>query len=342
MERREEMERISYREPVDTSKKYKESYLQGLENVIRHRELVADTLRHQKCKDILKNQEAYRQSLKAFLGWPLTEDHPKDIPAAKVEKLSEDKICTIYRVCIEVLDGYAITGLLFQKDEKRRPLVIAQHGGEGTPEQVGNLYGDTYNYNQMIERMLSYDVNVFAPQLLLWNEANFGVSYQRDVLDARLKNTGSSIAALEIYAITRVLDYFGAQSFVSNFGMLGLSYGGFYTLYTAAIDQRIKSSVACSFSHTSKQARCDWMWTLFRENFSDAEVACLVYPRRLCMEMGDGDSLFDIQEVEEEVIRLKELTDDSEENWFQFVAFSGGHEFCWDDKPLIRLAKDIQ
>ena len=60
----------------------------------------------------------------------MTEDHPKDIPMAKAQKLSVDKLCTIYRIHIEVLDGYAITGLLFQKDEKRRPLVIAQHGGE--------------------------------------------------------------------------------------------------------------------------------------------------------------------------------------------------------------------
>ena len=336
------MERISYREPVEASKQYKEAYLLGLEDVIQQRERTADAVRYQNCKDILCNQAVYRQSLRAFLGWPLSEDHPKDIPMAKAQKLSEDKLCTIYRIHIEVLDGYAITGLLFQKDEKRRPLVIAQHGGEGTPEQVGNLYGDTYNYNQMIERMLSYDVNVFAPQLLLWNAENFGVSYQRDVLDARLKNTGSSIAALEIYAITRALDYFEAQSFVSNFGMLGLSYGGFYTLYTAAVDQRIKSSVACSFSHTSKQARCDWMWTRFRESFSDAEVACLVYPRKLCMEMGDGDPLFDIREVKEEVLRLKELAGESKENWFEFIPYVGGHEFCWDDEPLARLAKDIQ
>ena len=335
------MERISYREPVDTSKKYKESYLQGLENVIQHRELVADTLRHQKCKDILKNQEAYRQSLKAFLGWPLTENYLKGIPAAKVEKLSEDRICTIYRICIEVLDGYAITGLLFQKDEKRRPLVIAQHGGEGTPEQVGNLYGDTYNYNQMIERILSYDVNVFAPQLLLWNTANFGVPYQRDVLDARLKNTGSSIAALEIYAITRILDYFQSQNYVSNFGMLGLSYGGFYTLYTAAIDKRIQSAVSCSFSHTSKQSRCDWTWRRFRESFSDAEVACLVYPRKLCLEMGDTDPLFDLKDLEKEVLRLNQLAE-NEKNWFQYFPFAGGHEFCWDDKPLKILAEYIQ
>lgn len=336
------METITYREAIEASEKYKRDYLCGLERVIQQREHIADEARCQKCKDILNNQETYRKSLKAFLGWPLTEEDSRSTPKASIEKLSEDKICTIYRISVEVLDGYSITGLLFQKDDNRKPLVIAQHGGEGTPEQVGNLYGETYNYNQMIERMLSYDVHVFAPQLLLWNTQTFGVPYQRDVLDARLKNTGSSIAALEIYAITRLLDYFQAQSYVSSFGMLGLSYGGFYTLYTAAIDNRIQSAVACSFSHTSKQARCDWTWEKYRESFSDAEVACLVYPRKLCLEMGDADPLFDLKEVEEEMIRIKELAGEKIESWFEFLPFSGGHEFCWDNEPLMRLAKDIQ
>ena len=336
------MKGISYREPVEASEKYKEDYLHGLERVIRQREGYADRVRQQKCKDILENQEAYRQSLKAFLGWPLTENDSRSTPQARTEKLSEDKNCTVYRVSIAVLEGYSITGLLFQKDEQKRPLVIAQHGGEGTPEQVGNLYGETFNYNQMIERMLSYDVNVFAPQLLLWNTQTFGIPYQRDVLDARLKSTGSSIAALEIYAITRILDYFQAQSYVSNFGMLGLSYGGFYTLYTAAIDERIRSAVACSFSHTSKQARCDWTWAHYRESFSDAEAACLVYPRKLCVQMGDNDPLFDLTEVEGSFSRVKELSGAADKNWFTFLGFSGGHEFCWDNEPLWRLANDIQ
>lgn len=336
------MEAITYREAVEDSEKYKEAYLCGMERIIGQRENAEDEVRYQKCKDILENQESYRQSLKAFLGWPLTEKYAASTPKARAEKLSEDKICTIYRISIEVLDGYCITGLLFQKDDKRRPLVIAQHGGDGTPEQVGNLYGDTYNYNQMIERMMSYGVHIFAPQLLIWNTANFGVPYQRDVLDARLKNTGSSIAALEIYAITRILDYFQAQSYVSSFGMLGLSYGGFYTLYTAAVDERIRSAIACSFSHTSKQARCDWTWSRYREFFSDAEIACLVYPRKLCLEMGDEDPLFDLKEVQEEISRLKELAGETVENWFEFLPFSGGHEFCWDNGPLMRLANDIQ
>lgn len=336
------METITYREAIEASEKYKEDYLSGLEKVILQRESAADEVRYQKCKDILANQESYRQSLKAFLGWPLTEKDSGNIPKASVVKLSEDKICTIYRISVEVLDGYSITGLLFQQDEQKRPLVIAQHGGDGTPEQVGNLYGETYNYNQMIERMLKCNVHVFAPQLLLWNTQNFGIPYQRDVLDARLKNTGSSIAALEIYGITRILDYFQAQSYVSNFGMIGLSYGGFYTLYTAALDKRIQSAVACSFSHTSKQARCDWMWGQYRESFSDAEVACLVYPRKLCYEMGDCDPLFDLKEVEAEISQLKELAGETVENWFEFLLFSGGHEFCWDNEPLIRLAKNIQ
>ena len=336
------MDTITYREPIEASEKYKACYLCGLEKVIQQREECADTMRLQKCRDILENQETYRKSLKGFLGWPLTEDHPGNTPQASVEKLADDTNCTIYRISVEVLDGYSITGLLFQKDEQRRPLVIAQHGGDGTPEQIGNLYGDTYNYNQMVERMLSCGVNIFAPQLLLWNTSNFGVPYHRDVLDARLKNTGSSIAALEIYGITRILDYFQTQSYVSNFGMIGLSYGGFYTLYTAAIDKRVQSAVACSFSHTSKQARCDWTWAQYRKTFSDAEVACLVYPRRLCLEMGDADPLFDLVDVEKEVSWLKELAGETVDDWFEFLPFSGGHEFCWDNEPLMGLAMDIQ
>jgi len=341
MERRKPMEMITFRESIDATQKHKEAYLSGIENIIRHREQLADNLRIQKCMDVLANQDVYRADLQAFLGWPLTEKRPEHIPLASVEKLSEDDQCIISRVTVEVLEGYSITGLLFQLDKKQRPLVIAQHGGDGTPEQVGNLYGDTYNYNHMIERMLAYNVNVFAPQLLLWNTDNFGVAYQRDVLDARLKNTGSSIAALEIYAITRVLDYFQSQDCVSNFGMLGLSYGGFYTLYTAAIDKRIQSAVACSFSHTSKQSRCDWTWRRFRESFSDAEIACLVYPRRLSLEMGDTDPLFDLKDLEKEVLRLNQLAG-NEKDWFKYSPFAGGHEFCWDDKPLKILAEDIQ
>lgn len=37
--------------------------------------------------------------------------------------------------------------------------------------------------------------------------------------------------AVEIYGITRILDYFESQSYVSKFGMVGLSLDGIHEFY---------------------------------------------------------------------------------------------------------------
>ena len=139
------------------------------------------------------------------------------------------------------------TGLFFQKDEKKRPLVIVQHGGLGTPEFISNFYDDTANYNHMLERVVQYDVHAFAPQLLIWSQEEYQLPFNRQEIDARLKRVGSSVTAVEVYGIMRILDWFEAQDYVKNFGMVGLSYGGFYTLTTTALEPRIQSAVSCSY-----------------------------------------------------------------------------------------------
>ena len=334
---------ISFREDVNVSKKYKEVYVSGIDKVIETREEEARKHRKDFCGNIFLNQEKYREDFKAMLGWPLTEKKPEDIPDARIETLSDDELCTIYRISFEILDGLFMTGLLFQKDEAKKPLVITQHGGWGTPEHAANLYGYTTNYNHMIERMLQFDVNVFAPQLLLWKDT-YGVDYDRTLIDARLKRVGSSITAVEVYGITRILDYFEKQDYVSNFGMIGLSYGGFYTLFTAAIDTRIKSAFSCSFFNTRKDNLfSDWSWFGVAESFSDSEVACLIYPRELCIEVGTRDELFDVQGALDEWEFLKEVSKMAPTEWQpEFIEFDGTHEFCKDDAPLKRLAESIQ
>lgn len=335
------MQEINYREDISASKEYKEAYVREIKDIIKRREQAAVPLRDNYSRDIFCNQEKYREDFKAMLGWPLTEKQVQSVPEAKINKLTEDENCSIYRVSVEVLDGLSMTGLLFQKDEKQRPLVIAQHGGMGTPELVGNFYGKKTNYNHMIERMLSYDVHVFAPQLLIW-ESSYEVEFDRMALDAQLKRVGSSITALEIYGITRILDYFEAQSYVSSFGMIGLSYGGFYTLFTTAVDTRIKSAVSCAFFNSRKEyAWPDWTWFRSAETFSDAEVACLIYPRRLCIEVGTKDEGFDINSARAEICRLRELSSTVNDEWLDVIEFEGNHEFCLEDAPLKRLAWDL-
>ena len=179
------MQEIKYREAKEISKAYKTAYLNGIKEIIQRREVASISRRNEYCKEIFQNQEKYRADFKVMLGWPLTEERSGMVPKSEIDRLSVNDNCIVYRISIEVMEGLSMTGLLFQKDEEKRPLVIAQHGGMGTPEQIGNLYGDTANYNHIVERILAFGVNVFAPQLLMWNPS-YNVGFSRRDMDACL------------------------------------------------------------------------------------------------------------------------------------------------------------
>ena len=204
------------------------------------------------------------------------------------------------------------------------------------------MYGDTYNYNNMLERVIKYKVNAFAPQLLLWAD-EYNVKYDRREVDARLKRVGSSITAVEIYGIMRIIDWFEAKEYVSDIGMVGLSYGGFYTLYTAAIDTRIKSAVSCAFFNKRDQYPwSDWTWDCSAEKFDDAEIACLVYPRKLWIGIGNVDETFDYKYGVESFEKLKKLCKSVGTDWVNLKVFDGVHEFFKDDEEIQRLISDIK
>lgn len=243
----------------------------------------------------------------------------------------------------EIMDGLKMTGLFFRVEgDEKRPLVIVQHGGGGTPERISRVYESTSNYNDMLHRVIGHKVHAFAPQLLLWNE-EYNVKYDRKEIDAQLKRVGSSITAIEIFAITRILDYFETQKYVSDFGMVGLSYGGFYTLYTTAVDTRIKSSISCSFFNKRDVIGwSDWTWFKSAEKFDDAEIACLIYPRKLCIEIGNKDELFDYKYGVESIEKVKKICEKVGMDWMNFIVFDGNHEFCKDDKPIENLVNDIK
>jgi hypothetical protein len=146
---------------------------------------------------------------------------------------------------------------------------------------------------------------------------------------------------VEIYALTRILDYFEAQPYVSTFGMVGLSYGGFYTLYTAAAEPRILSAISCGYFNCRKYYPVvDWSWQGDAFRYDHAEVACLVYPRRLCLQVATNDEIFNVNGGFEAFEALKENLGDRSD-WADFTAFEGVHEFCRDDAPIARLAKDL-
>lgn len=334
---------MKYREEKEKSQKYKREYLSGITRVIEERCAQAEKSRGEYIKGIFENPEKYRDDFKKMLGWPLVDCLNFEMPAPICEKLSDEDGYTIYRMTFEVLDGLKMTGLFFKLNTPdKKPLVIVQHGGLGTPELISGLYDGTGNYNDMLERTIKRGVHAFAPQLLLW-EDGYDVPFDRLKIDAQLKRVGSSITAVEVFGIMRILDCFETQSFVSCFGMVGLSYGGFYTLYTAALDTRIKSALSCSFFNKRDKysSWIDWTWNNSAYMFDDAEIAALVYPRRLCLEMGTRDDLFDYKYSIESFEKLKNICKDVGTDWVELKIFDGTHEFCTDDGPLDRLVADL-
>ena len=334
---------VEYREEIQASEEYKKKFVEGLNELIFDRQREFEKKRKEYRKDIFKDQEKYRDAFKSMLGWPLVDHHDEGLPGVSSVKLAEENGYKIYRMTFTVLGTVQVTGLYFEIDgSEKRPLVIAQHGGWGSPEQISNFYGDTENYNHMAERVLERGAHVFAPQLLLWNPNKHSTEYDRARIDGRLKRVGGSIAAVECYALMRILDYFEAQDNVLSFGMLGLSYGGFWTLYLSAIDTRIKSAISCAFFNKRDQYPwTPWTWLCAAEKFDDAEVAALVYPRKLCIQIGKNDPLFDAKYGYESYESLCEMCKDVGTEWVNFMPFDGDHEFCKDDAPIEDMIKRL-
>lgn len=324
---------MSYYEKSEAALPYRADYLAGVERVIGKRQKETAKLRAEYCRDIFENPARYRDEYIEMLGWPLTEIDHSVLPAVEAEKLHEEKDYSVYRLRFEILDGLKLTGLFYRQHKENCPLVIARHGGSGTPELICGAYnGDTSNYNNMFDGVFRRGVHAFAPQLLIWSQELHGVDFSRQEIDSRLRMAGGSVTALEIYGLMKVMDYFETKPFVSSFGMIGLSYGGFYTMFTAAADTRIKAAISCCcFYNRELIPWSDWSWFNASTRFLDSEIACLVYPRRLYITCGAKDPLFPAENVKTEWERLKNLNVKSEQNWVKFELFDGDHEFYCQD-----------
>ena len=338
---------MNYSENQWVGNEYRDEYVKGIHKFIKARKAEADKKRAEFAEDILDNVEAYRKKYADMLGYPLNVPFDEnDIPNVKKIFVAEDDGVKIYRMQIEVIDDLWFYGILFvREDGKKRPFAIGQHGGAGTAELCSSLF-DSSNYNDMVQRVLKYDINVFAPQLLLWNKLNFGVDYDRERIDSVLKQTGSSITALEIYAIRRSINYFANEEYTDKdrIGMFGLSYGGHYTLYTTAIETRIKAALSCSFFNNRfsesggnyYHSRPDWTWFGSGNTFLDGEIALLAYPRYLKVISGDKDEAFNVNEFNDVLQKTKDLIKKKGKNtgWFDGEEFDGNHEFSKDEKHI--------
>ncbi len=242
-----------------------------------------------------KSVEPLRRAFCQSIGYPPPGDVPHDEPA--FERIGEDGIGTYYRVKIPILPEVHAEGIYIVPKglQGRAPLVIAMHGGGGSPEVA--LFHGGANYHDMVRGGVKRGYVVFAPQHLFVAEG-----FPKDIrnrTDERLRLVGTSLTAVEIAKIARSLDVLLKRPEVdpARVAMVGLSYGGYYALVTPAVDTRIKVSVSsCYYGVQEGRYERDELsvpsdfrfpdrFTLFR----DSELVALICPRALEIQAGSQD-----------------------------------------------------
>ena len=283
-------------------------------------------------------QARMRPVIERALGWPapVPEYEPELIEEKEIG--SDELVRSIRRMTIRVADGLDVYGIYLLPYAEKPKFMLCFHGGGGCPELVSSVC-DSANYNDGARKLVAEGFAVFCPLLVLRREAeepDWPETY-RIALHMNALWAGTSVMAIEVEKIRRVLRFFEArpETDTSHPGVAGLSYGGYYALYSAALLPEIAFSISsCYFNDRLDTLSrkhgdlIDWLYPGAGALFGDAEIAALICPRSLYIEAGQRDELMDIAGAKREAEKVRRIYRAAGcEDQFFFDPFDGGHEF---------------
>lgn len=297
-----------------------------------------------------KSVEPLRATIRERIGYPpplVKTDAPP-----RYEHVADDAYATLYRMYYEVLEGVELYAILSVPKGLTRPapLLICQHGGGGSPEVIAPMWGDlgdgTANYGWMVQRALKEGYVTWSPALIFRRAGTEALEGpDRVPMDKQLRNVGTSILAIELYKIVRGLDEVLKRPEVDpdRVGMMGLSYGGLYTQFAAALDPRIDVAVSsCFFNDRLLYSWDDWSFFNYLNEFTDPEVCALICPRPLMIEVGVKDELFTVEGARSQVEATRKHWDRlGVPDRFAYVEFDGGHEF-WGEQAYAFVGRYLK
>ena len=303
-----------YTEDISVSEPYRAAYVAGVECAVARMKKKAQEKRAAwiSPEKMRKDPDFYHEEYKKMLGIPLLiEAMGNDAPRIEETPYAEDSLAYISRMKIYLADDVCFTGIFFKPKKSQPPyrLLVYSHGGGGSPELCADMIGPN-NYSHTLRRALEEGAAVFAPQLMLWNLSpskcggripQYSTPYDRGKRNLDFRLCGAGIISFEIYAISRTATALLLRPDIKGdaYRMTGLSYGGFYTLYAMAYDRRIECGY--SVAYFNDKFIYNWHDMIFDGSgarFTDVEVAALCAPRRLFIEVGKTDPVFDGTNVE--------------------------------------------
>ena len=238
------------------------------------------------------------------IGWfdePLLKDmQPRS------RKIYDEEKWVGYDVVINVWpDVFAWGVLCIPRDLKpgeKRPVVICQHGLEGTPYSTIDAGRDFHYYKSFTARLAEQGFISFAPFNLYRGENDFR-SMQRKANPLK-----ASLFSIIIPQNSQILNWLETLPFVDKdrIGYYGLSYGGKSAMRIPAIEQRFKLSICSADFNEWVRINADihfptaYMyrgseyemveWDL-GHSFNYAEMTYLIAPRPFMVERGRSDNV---------------------------------------------------
>jgi dienelactone hydrolase len=300
-----------------------------------------------------RSLQPYRRDWAQFLSVPQTAS---GAPHVRREKAHEFDGHTAYRVWIDVLPGIEAYGiLLLPKKSGRKPALVCLHGHLGTPEVIAGFLADAESqlntYRLFAKTAVERGYVVWCPMILSYyseeHEPKQGPGAQgRDILHKKALITGRTLIGLEIAKIRRGVDFLESLPDVDpqRIGIYGLSKGGQYTLFTAALEPRFKAVVVSGWFNDRTKKLLEpankegiyFITTIHREEyyfpdllnrFSDAEMAWMVAPRPLMIENGTRDPAVLWQDAREEFRKVEQVYQRlGVSDRARFAGFDGPHQ----------------
>ena len=181
-------------------------------------------------------------------------------------------------------------------------------GNRSTPELDANIRAHNYNY---AEQMARHGFLTLAPDLRVFGErGDGGRPYPgRDSCNVHFVRgaiLGIFTLTLNIFDMMRCVDYLQARPEVDpdRIGMMGLSQGGTMTTFTAAVEPRIRAADIIGYVNPWERFginRANFCGSqivpyIFRY-FDTHDIAGLIAPRPLLVEMGIHDTCFPIENL---------------------------------------------
>jgi dienelactone hydrolase len=238
----------------------------------------------------------------------------------RTRQVYDEKTWSGYEVMLDVYpDVFAYGILLLPKDLKpgeKRPVVVCQHGLEGTPRStIDPEKGPVYA--EFSKKLAELGYIVYAPQNPYYGENTFR-QLQRKANPLKL-----SLFSFIIRQHQRTIDWLETLPNVDpkRIAFYGLSYGGKTAMRVPAVEKRYVLSIcAGDFNEwVGKNVSVDldrsYMWTREYEmyefdlgsTFNYAEMAFLIAPRPFMVERGHDDGVGTDEMVSYEFAKVRYL-----------------------------------